>query len=540
MWLEELATNELLHEYYPDLVVFAETVNPLRLVKLYWSDTTELIGASVDKSAHKIVLPGGLGVFGTISIGAPSRGLKKSLKGLGVSRPDLVLLDDPQDSTIAASIGQVDKVVRTIDKDIKGLSGRKKRIAMLMACTVIEPDDVATHYLEHNSWFSERSEMVISWPVDWFEKESKRKSLWEQWYKIILDNPDDIKMNAAKCFYKDNKAVMTEGLCLCWEHGYDKKKEPDAFWHTMYDFFDMGEESFASEMQNKPLKHDATIFDLDSETILSKADPNRERFEVPEWVKVLVTATDINHYGLHTVTIGFGSDHSSSIIDYCRFDRGGKGIVEKNANATEKKKQIFQALVDHGNELAAIKFVRKGKLIIPQAWGIDGGYEHETVQQFVATSGRIIGLNCRVLRGFSSDRYNPAGKGCIGQALERCHPAESVMGRFIAADVDYWRENFQRSFLGPFGTPGGITLWSGNHTDFSVHILNERLTDKVKAKDGSYIYKWNTKPGWHDWLDAGVYCFVLAVFAGIGTTPLKVGQAEKKKRQVRKSKVQRK
>jgi hypothetical protein len=538
MWLEEFAENELLHEYYPELIVFAETVNPLRLEKLYWSDTGEKIGAYVDKGAHKIVLPDCLGVLGTISINSPGRGMRQKLKNGKVERPDLALLDDPQNSEMAASPAQVKKTVRVIEKDIMFLSGRKKRMAALMACTVILPDDVASYFLDHDEWQAVRAAMITVWPGDWHEKKSKTKALWNQWNEIRKENASDKQNRACKHFYKENQKELTKGFELCWKYGFEKGKEPDAFFHTMVDFYHMGEEGFASELQNEPLKHDATIFDLDSKTILSKTDNARERYEVPPWAKVLVSATDINHYGLHTVTMAFGMDHTAAIVDYRRFDRGGKGIVQKNANANEKTTSIFNALCDHGKELAGLKFVRKGKLIVPQMWVIDGGYEHETVQQFVGSSGRQIGLNCQVIRGFSADRYNPAGKGRIGQPLERCHPAESVMGRWLAADVDYWRENFQRGFLGAFGTPGGCTIFAGKHTEFSNHVLAERLTDKVKAKDGSFIYKWNTKPGWHDWLDAGVYCCVAAVFGGIGTTPLKV-QSKKRVQQVRKSKVAR-
>jgi hypothetical protein len=241
-----------------------------------------------------------------------------------------------------------------------------------------------------------------------------------------------------------------------------------------------------------------------------------------------VTATDINHYGLHTVTMGFGNDHTSAIVDYRRFDRKGKGIVEKNANASEIVTGITTALYEHGLELKAMRFIRKGKIVHPQLWLIDGGYQHDTVQSFVAKGARKIGLNTMVIRGFAAKHYNPNGKGRIGDPRERCHEGESTLGSFIAADVDYWRENFQRGFLGVFGAPGGCTFCKGDHNEFAIHVLNERLTDKVKAKDGSIMYNWNTRPNaWHDYLDAGVYCVVAAAYLGIGT--IRVAVKRKKK-----------
>lgn len=522
-WLDELSSNELLLEYYPELVVFWESTNPLRLKDMTWADNGEKCGALVNKSSGRIILPGEMGVLGISSIQTPGRGMKQRISTGAVVRPDLTLVDDPQTTEVADSPDQVDKVIRTIQKDILFLAGHKRRVASLMAVTIIKEDDVAWYFLHNREWDAVFSSLVISWPGDWNENKSKTRALWDEWNEIRVENLDDEYSRKAIKFYKENKKELTDGFEVCWKYGYSKDDhEPDAFFATMWKFYRFGEESFASEMQNEPLKDDSTVFDLSRADILNKTDRDRERFVVPEWCKVLVTATDINHYGLHTMTIGFGEDHTGAIIDYRRFDQGGKGIVQKNENQTDRRRHIYMALVEHGRELEKLKFIRKGKVIAPQMWVIDGGYEHETVQQFVGGDGRKIGLNCSVIRGFSADRYNPAGKGRIGRPLENCHQAESVMGRFIAADVDYWRETFLRMFLGPFGVPGGLTIFAGNHRELATQLLNEKLSEKFEAKDGSYLYKWKTIPGWHDWLDAGVYCCVAAVFGGIGTAPVKI------------------
>ena len=61
---------------------------------------------------------------------------------------------------------------------------------------------------------------------------------------------------------------------------------------------------------------------------------------LPFFTKYVIVGTDLNDYGLHSVAVGFGNDFSAAVVWYKRYDNGGKPIVQKNMNETEKK-QLF-------------------------------------------------------------------------------------------------------------------------------------------------------------------------------------------------------
>jgi hypothetical protein len=60
-----------------------------------------------------------------------------------VVRPQLVLIDDPQTSESAWSETQSNDRERILAGDVLGMAGPGKKIAGLMACTVIRPGDMA-------------------------------------------------------------------------------------------------------------------------------------------------------------------------------------------------------------------------------------------------------------------------------------------------------------------------------------------------------------------------------------------------------------
>ena len=92
-----------------------------------------------------------------------------------------------------------------------------------------------------------------------------------------------------------------------------------------------------------------------------------------------------------------------------------------------------------------------------------------------------------------------------------------------------WREIGQRGWLGTPGSPGGLSLHEGNHTEFAEHVCKEKLLEKLQGKYGM-AWTWRTQPGWHDWGDAETMCYVAAVWQGIGTQGRVVKQTRKRRR----------
>jgi hypothetical protein len=214
---------------------------------------------------------------------------------------------------------------------------------------------------------------------------------------------------------------------------------------------------------------------------------------------------------------GFGSDTTGACLWHGCYK---ELTVPRSASESKRKSVIFEMLTEHGRQI-------RGCSVRPDCWVIDGGYEIETVFRYVRNGeGREMPFRIYVARGYSSDRYKPFGKWVIGSPREQCHFTEWPSGRGIAFNADYWREVMQRAWLAEIGQPGGMSLYAGDHRDFSEQICREKLREKLQGSTGTF-YKWDTLPGWHDDCDAMTECYVGAAFErGIGPGSASGGSAQ--------------
>ena len=280
---------------------------------------------------------------------------------------------------------------------------------------------------------------------------------------------------------------------------------------------DLGEEVFAAEYQNDPSEKHPSSYDLTAGLVAARVFTSRMRFTVPHEARVLTAATDLNHYGLHSVAVAFCNDQTAAVSWYGRHDNDGQGIIERNTPEGEAKRRMFEALVKHGRELAALPFARDGQSVRPALWVSDGGYMHDVAQRYAEGPGRALGFSVMVARGYSADRYRPSGPHVIGKPREQVHFTESTMGRFLAFNADHWREVSQRAWLGTPGAPGGLSLFDGQrHSEFAEQVCREKLVEKLQGQFGP-VWRWHVQPGWHDYGDALTMAYVAAAWGGIGT-----------------------
>lgn len=96
---------------------------------------------------------------------------------------------------------------------------------------------------------------------------------------------------------------------------------------------------------------------------------------------------------------------------------------------------------------------------------------------------------------------------------------KAVAGRFLAFCADYWREVSQRAFLALPNAPGSLSLYDGGrHAEFAEQVTREKLMEKLQGTYGP-VWRWHVQPGWHDYGDALIMCYVGAAWGGgIGTT----------------------
>ena len=534
-WLSALADNERIRADYPEFTApFEETQHPVRLRMLRWKESGEPCGADVRIMDGALVLPDGRGAIGAASVGGNSRGLFATMPSGETLRPDVLFLDDPQDKATAESPANVRKAVERIEADLFNLSGPQTRLSIMAAVTVIAEGDVAEHFLNHPDFDDVRCGQIVTWPTEFEDKTSEARKLWEVWNSERVEGLADHDGGArALAFYVAHKAELTEGLTVSWEYRMDAKRgDPDALFAAMYDYYRMGAVAFMAERQNEPLEVETTVYNLTSQLVASRVHLGRNRFEVPTDARLIIAATDLNHYGLHSVVAALGNDGTAWIVWYSRFDDGGRGIVPTDCPESEAKRRMFDALTRHGQEIAALPLMRDGVGIRPGLWMIDAGYMADVVKRYQDGPGRTLGIPILAARGYNAEKYRPFGKNVIGKPREGCHYTESpITGRYLAFNACYWREVSQRAWLATPNAPGSVSLYEGRHVEFAEQVTREHLLEKLQGDYGP-VWRWRTAPGWHDFGDALTMAFVGAAWGGIGTSGEASSAKPKKKASV--------
>lgn len=122
--------------------------------------TVDGVPLKIEIKTDRIVFPnvpgsrcaGSLLRFTSISSGG-IRGANHTIPGVGSFRVRAVMLDDVQNDTTAKSVVEVDAILSTIQKSIRGLAGRKKdgsreSLTVLSAITQNQPGDVAERIID--------------------------------------------------------------------------------------------------------------------------------------------------------------------------------------------------------------------------------------------------------------------------------------------------------------------------------------------------------------------------------------------------------
>jgi hypothetical protein len=527
-WLQMLADSPQFAADYPEFTQpFEITTHNTALKSLVWQDTETKIGAAI-RTMHKIVvLPDSLGAIAARSVQGDVKGLNATMLDGTILRPDLLILDDAQDPTQAENPKAVAKTVDVIENVFMGMAGPTKRLTTFCACTVEAEGDVSCHFLERPGWKSLRVSRISAWPKDFQEKDSTARQLWEDWNSLRLTHGE----KKALAFYRKNKKALTDGMTVSWPERYDKGRgEPDAMYSAMWEYYDKGPDVFARAQQNQPLAQGSSVYDLTPRIIVERTDTYRKAYEVPDWVAtdvhgnpIIMASSDINHYGIHSVAVGFGADQSAAVLWYDCYNRVS---VPHNAPEPERRRIVFEMLVNTSKQIVGLS-------CRPHTWLIDGGYEHETVQRFVMGPGRKLGIRVLVARGYAADRYRPYGKNVIGEPREQCHATQWPLGKGLAWNADYWREISQRGWLGSIGAPGSCSLFSGHHKEFAEQICREKLIEKVAGKTGMF-YKWHQTPGWHDYGDCMGMVYAGAAWKGIGSSGIR--KVQRRYKETRKAK----
>ena len=513
LWLNMLHNSKNFNEDYPEICQpFELSTHSARLAHLRWKDNGENIGADVRAVDKMIILPDSRGAIAAASVQGDIKGLSCSLPSGAAIRPSLLLLDDAQDPKRAGNPTYVKDMMDLFERQWFCLSGPQTRITVMVACTVAAKNDVSEQFLSRRGFKSVRIARVESWPKGWDDRKSKTRALWDEWNDARLDGIDsDDEGKAGLAFYKKHKKVLTAGMKVSWAERYDQERgDPDALYSAMVDFYEIGEEAFASEHQNSPLKKGVSLYELTPQIIESRTDQDRLPNAVPSWAHLVIAATDVNpSYALTSVVVAFGRDQVAAVLWYGLYNKAPLPVTKEMPPAVARK-VIYEALAKHGRELAALP-------CRPNTWIIDGGGSPEgTVIDLAANSPRICGLEavCSFGRGWKMYKPTSKHKNVLGEQLHRV--IKSRNEQWVLYNADYWRETTQRGWTGEVGSPGSCTLPKGRHTDFALQVCREQLRGKDDV-GGRTVWVWDQAPGPHDYGDCMQMAYMGAAMRGVGT-----------------------
>ena len=310
----EFEMNETLSADYPEIcypIQALEGITGRARGQLYKGKSTGLVW-----SRDSITMPT---IEGSLASGARIkvsgllgriRGLKAKTRDGEAIRPDLVLIDDPQTDQSARSASQCANRERILAGAVLGLSGPGKKIAGLMAVTIIAQDDMADRLLNrdlHPEWQGEKTQMLYARPVN--------ESLWDDYASIRAESfRNGNGMKPATDFYLLNKEEMDKGAVVAWEERY-ADNEASAIQHAMNLYF-ADPVAFEAEYQNEPLPEFGDAQPILSPQEISEKMSGLDELVVPLDATKLTCFIDVQQSVLYWMVVAWSDNFTGSSVGY--------------------------------------------------------------------------------------------------------------------------------------------------------------------------------------------------------------------------------
>jgi predicted phage terminase large subunit-like protein len=172
-------------------------------------------------------------------------GSGKRMRGLrhGPHRPDLVVCDDLENDENVRSRTQRDKLETWFKKTVLKIGPPDDSLNVVVIGTVLHHDSLLSRLLRDKMWESKRFSAIIRWP--------DRMDLWEQWERLWRIGGEEI----ADEYFRARRESMEAGAIVSWPSVRPiltlmKIRARD------------GADSFDSELQNAPMRENATFANL--------------------------------------------------------------------------------------------------------------------------------------------------------------------------------------------------------------------------------------------------------------------------------------
>lgn len=544
---KHLRTNALLYADFPEIchpIRELENIANRAKGQLFHGRATDIVWKD-----DEIVFPT---IAGSLASGAIFRvaGLDSEFRGANDTdaegrplRPTLAIVDDPQTDESAGSPIQCDDRERRIKGGILGLEGPESRITVFMACTVIEPGDLAERFLDRKknpTWQGRRTKLLNAFPKD--------MPAWEEYWRLYSESLEhDGDGSEATEYLRAHWDKMHAGADAAWP-----ERKPgclSAVEFAMRLYFD-DPYAFASEYQNDPLDDGAEDNRL-TEELLSQRSNNCKRGIVPSETKHLVAHVDLHDKAFYWSVVAWEEHFRGHLVAYGTYPDQKKPYFSLNGIRRTIARQhprmtlegrLYEALKSICHELLEREWpVDGGGVARLERIGIDAnwGDSTETVYRFARQSQYSANIRPMhgVYRGASSEPLvGPSRKRKAGEIAgdQWIIPPPNPI-RHVSFDSNYWKSRLAARLLTPLGERGALAFHVGDHRLLIDHCLAEYPV-RTKARNRE-IDEWKQHVGRdnHFW-DNLVACCVLASTLGIDIAGPRVQSAKKKHKGPRKAK----
>lgn len=510
--------------------------------RITWTDR-EVVLPTIAKSAASGAVIQVRGITGRL------RGMKAATASGESLRPDLVLIDDPQTDESAASPEQNRKRIRILDGTILGLAGPNRKIAGVMPCTVIRPDDMADEILDrdkHPEWNGERHKLLESLP--------QNMDLWDRYAEIWGDSQrkkGDI--SDATEFYRAHRSEMDAGAVSAWPARY----LPDEISAVQYamNIYVRSRETFFAEYQNEPLPDEAEEAEKLEPDLFRQRLNRRRRGEVPQDATKLTMFIDVQKSVLYYMVCAFNEKFSVSVIDYGTFpDQKRRYFTLGDVRRTLQKLlpgaglegAIYGGLKQLTSDYLAREFPRESggalridRCFIDSAWGETTNVVYSLCREsefsaiLLPSRGKGITAGRKPIAEYSRKPGDRFGDNWYITA-----PSQTRAVKLMQYDANFWKSFFRVRVLTSPGDAGSFSIYG---SDYEPHrMLSEQLSSEYSIPttgNERRVDEWNLIPGRDNHLlDCAVGCMVAASEQGIA---LEAGRGATKRRTVKFSDMQR-
>jgi len=529
VWFE---TNPLIEADFPEVcypIKALERITNRQKGQKYQGEPTR-----IDWASDRIVLPtipgskaSGVVISSSGMKGSDIRGQNYARADGQVVRPALVMVDDPQTTESAWSPSQSQRREAILAGDVLGMAGPGKKIAGLMACTVIRPDDMADRLLDrdkHPEWQGERTKMVYSFPSS--------EKLWARYAELRADSlRNDGDGSEATAFYRENQEAMDAGAVVAWPQRFNED-EISAVQHAM-NLKLRDEAAFFAEYQNEPIVETEGEEMLSAEEIAAKTN-GYARGSLPIGCNHLTMFIDVQQKALFWMLCGFEDDFSGYVLDYGTWPDQKRPYFTLNdmrftlARAKPGaglEGQIFHGLDQLTGDMLPRVYRREDgadmridRCMIDANWGQSTDVVYQFCRQsehasvLLPSHGKYVGASSIPFSEYKRKRGDR-----IGHHWRIPNTTGRRQVRHVLVDTNYWKSFVHARLAVAMGDPGCLSLF-GREAE-KHRLLADHLTAEFRIKTMArerIVDEWKlraTRPDNH-WFDCLVGCAVAASIQG--------------------------